>query len=77
MKTYEAEGLDRYDFGGVGDVQSSLAHFKRSFGGQLSTVNYCFYAVGAPIFWKFMHSFYTFRRNLRATKDSGGMAAIS
>jgi hypothetical protein len=68
MKMYEAAGLEKYDFGGAGDVQSSLAHFKLSFGGQLSDVNYCFYAVGAPIFWKLMHSFYTFQRNPAATR---------
>jgi len=34
MQAYKAEGMETYDFGGIGDGTSSVARFKLSFGGQ-------------------------------------------
>ncbi|HJU09705.1 MAG TPA: hypothetical protein VJ728_02450 [Candidatus Binataceae bacterium] len=62
MKTYQAAGIEKYDFGGVGQRNPSLAQFKLSFGGDLSTFKYCFYARTAQIVWKLVHSLYEFRR---------------
>jgi hypothetical protein len=64
MKTYEAAGLERYDFGGAG-TPPSLTQFKLSFGGRLSTSKYLFYAGNAHIVWRIAHSLYQFRYDRR------------
>jgi hypothetical protein len=59
MKTYEAAGMEKYDFGGAGSATPSVTHFKRSFGGRLITFDYGFYAGTARTAWRFAHSLYT------------------
>jgi hypothetical protein len=65
MKTYQAAGLNKYDFAGVSDGHPSLASFKLSFGGALSTFNYCFYAGTGRSVWKILHYLYEFQQMRR------------
>ena len=58
MKTYQAAGIEKYDFGGAGSVRPSLTQFKRSFGGQLIPYHYTCYAGSAWIAWRLAHSLY-------------------
>jgi hypothetical protein len=56
MKTYQADGMAKYDFGGIGAVNPAVPNFKMSFGGLSITVNYLVYAGAAPGLWKLVHS---------------------
>jgi len=61
MKTYQAAGMKRYDFGGVGPGRSkipSVSNFKMSFGGQVTTFGLYFYAGSARALWRLAHSLY-------------------
>jgi hypothetical protein len=55
MKTYQAAGMKRYDFGGAADSYPTVTHFKLSFGGQVSAHNYSVYARTTRIPWKILH----------------------
>lgn len=59
MKTYQAAGIEKYDFGGVGPRGVSLSNFKMSFGGELSPFSIYLYAGSARPVWKLAYSFYT------------------
>jgi hypothetical protein len=59
MKTYQAAGLERYDFGGAGTATPTVTQFKRSFGGHLIKYHYAVYAGTARIAWGLAHSLYT------------------
>jgi hypothetical protein len=59
MKLYQAAGMEKYDFGGIGSVNPSLSQFKKSFGGQSVMYHYGLYAGTAGIAWKLAHSLYT------------------
>jgi len=59
MKTYQAAGMERYDFGGAGSANPSVTQFKRSFGGRLITYNYELYAGMAKAARRLAHSLYT------------------
>jgi hypothetical protein len=65
MKTYQAAGLAKYDFGGASDSYPSVTHFKLSFGGELTTLKYCFYAGTARFVWKVAHSLNQFQHDWR------------
>jgi hypothetical protein len=56
LRTYQAVGMKRYDFGGAGASYPSVTHFKLSFGGEVGTLNYRAYAGSARIAWKLVHS---------------------
>jgi hypothetical protein len=75
MKTYQAAGFEKYDFGGAGGAIPSLTEFKLSFGAQLSTVNYAMYAGTARLAWKLAHSLYQVWRDRRldVNRSSGEM----
>ena len=82
MKTYQAGGMEKYDFGGTGGPNVSVTNFKLSFGGQPATVDYCVYAGTAPKIWKLAHSFYTrwsgqatLRPDVTSTGGSDGQVA--
>jgi hypothetical protein len=59
MKTYQAAGLNNYDFGGVGPRNAAVTNFKMSFGGQIRTLGLYFYAGSARPLWRVAHSLYT------------------
>ncbi len=59
MKTYQAAGMQQYDFGGLGQETASVNNFKLSFGGKLKSVNsYLYVGSGRPL-WKLAYSLYT------------------
>ncbi|HJU10262.1 MAG TPA: GNAT family N-acetyltransferase, partial [Candidatus Binataceae bacterium] len=58
MKTYQAAGMEKYDFGGTGGIYRSVTNFKLSFGGRSITSNYLLCAGAAPGVWKLAHSLY-------------------
>jgi Acetyltransferase (GNAT) domain len=62
MKTYSADGMESYDFGGAGGIES-LTQFKLSFGAQLVPFSYCMYAGAFPLGWKVVHLLYEIARN--------------
>jgi hypothetical protein len=59
METYQAACMEKYDFGGAGSANPSVTQFKRSFGGNLTTYDYGFYAGTARMAWALAHSLYT------------------
>jgi hypothetical protein len=59
MKTYQAAGIEKYDFGGAGSANPSATQFKQSFGGHLTIYHYSVYAGRAPIAWELAHALYT------------------
>jgi len=59
MKTYQAAGMKKYDFGGAGTMNPQLTQFKLSFGGDFLTYHYCVYTGTARIAWGLAHSLYT------------------
>jgi len=59
MKTYQAAGMETYDFGGIGPTTTSVNNFKMSFGGQLKQVSSCLYVGSMRPVWKFAYSLYT------------------
>lgn len=59
MNTYQAAGMEKYDFGGAGSANPSVTQFKMSFGGHLIPYQYGLYAGTARMAWRFAHSLYT------------------
>jgi hypothetical protein len=59
MKTYQAAGMKKYDFGGAGSANPPATQFKRSFGGELSSYHYGLYAGTARIAREVAHLLYT------------------
>jgi hypothetical protein len=57
MKTYQAAGMEIYDFGGTSSDLSAV-NFKMSFGGQLTTSRYALYARAGRAAWWLAHGLY-------------------
>ena len=58
MKIYQAAGMEKYDFGGIGGIYRSITNFKLSFGGRYVASNYLLCAGAAPGVWKLAHGLY-------------------
>jgi len=72
MKTYQAAGMEKYDFNGVRSVNTSVTQFKRSFGGHLTTNYYGLYTRTGRIAWGLAYSLYA-----RWTGENGESFDIS
>jgi hypothetical protein len=72
MKTYQAAGMETYDFGGVGPVNAPVDNFKMSFGGQVVTFGLYFYAGSARPLWRLAFSLYEMGRRIAAVHSMGG-----
>jgi hypothetical protein len=57
MTTYQAAGLAKYDFGGLG-ANPSLSNFKKSFGGDVVWTGYALYTGAARTAWWLLHAAY-------------------
>ena len=58
MKIYQAAGMEKYDFGGIGPKNPPLTQFKLSFGGKLVMFDYALYAGAAWLSWRIANSLY-------------------
>jgi Acetyltransferase (GNAT) domain len=59
MKTYQAAGMQEYNFGGVGPQTPSVNDFKMSFGAQLRPTSWYLCAGAARPVWRIAYSLYT------------------
>jgi hypothetical protein len=68
LMTYKDQGMQLYDFGGVGDGSSTIARFKLSFGG-FRTQDYSYVFAGALgiIAYKFYKSLLQYGVSLRSS----------
>jgi lipid II:glycine glycyltransferase (peptidoglycan interpeptide bridge formation enzyme) len=68
LMTYKDQGMQLYDFGGVGDGSGPIARFKLSFGGfRTQDYRYVFARALGRIAYKFYKSLLQCRINLRGS----------